>query len=119
MKDQHDNKESKIIQLPVFFTRGQIWDDKGQKVCNVPYSDDSEIHQQLGREITSMINASQETSLLREENEKLKKWIASDSVYQSLRITNKSPLIDAEDDYYVDLYNLSTELRNKPLNPKQ
>jgi predicted nuclease with TOPRIM domain len=42
----------------------------------------------------------------------LEKLIASDSVYQLLRLGVKSPShIDAEDSDNVDLYNLSSELR--------
>jgi len=49
------------------------------------------------------------------ENDNLYRWIKSDSVYTALRFAfknqSKTCMDDIEDKHYIDMYNLSTKLR--------
>lgn len=85
----------------------------------------AELKKQQREESVKLVNIVREqyqkdVADLQAENESLKKLIASDSVYQALRIVWKSPSqLTAEDDSYCDLYNISTELRKNPVDPKK
>lgn len=45
-----------IVKAPVFFTRGQIFDADGRKVCNVPNSETREDFVAPGNHIVRAIN---------------------------------------------------------------
>lgn len=46
------------IKKPVFFSRGQIFDADGRKVCNVPSIDKRKDCEELQKELVKIINNS-------------------------------------------------------------
>lgn len=78
------------IRRPVFYTRGQVFDQLNRKVCNVPGFDKRPDFQELGAEIVSIINQAKTEPVVSQDQEESKRSMEQNDNIQKIIFMTQS-----------------------------